>query len=611
MDRRQFIVSLGALAAASAGDTAFAAASKGKRAAAALGGDARLRAALDGAFQDAIANSPEFATALGLDKGKLAPLKSQLTMPTAAERARDLARTRKWHAVIRAIPAASLSETGKRHQALANYMMAQRSEAPTRFGIDSLQRPYRLYQQGGAYFDTPDFINSQHTIKTASDAEAYLSRLAAFAKQIDADSAEQRAQSARGYTAPGWSLDMVAAQIGKLRAPAAGECGLVKSLTGRATAAGIGGDWQRRAEEIVAKQVYPALDRQLDLVRQLRRTTAAGDGAWRLPRGAELYAAALKEATTTNMTPEEVHKTGLDQVAEITAQLDTILRQAGLTSGTVGERLTALNSRPEQLYADTDEGRRELIDDLNKSVAKMIALLPRAFADIPDLPLEIRRVPVDIQDGASNGYYNSPALDGSRPGIYWINLKSVGDWPKYSLPALTFHEGNPGHHLQGSYAQTSGDLPMLLRNSFYSAYGEGWALYAEQVADELGAYSGIERAGYLQSFLFRASRLVIDTGLHHKRWSREQGVDYMVKTTGFARPRAQREVERYCTMMGQACSYKIGHMSWVHARERAEKALGSKFSLPWFHAVLKDGAMPLSMFDTLVDARIRQALAAK
>ena len=208
---------------------------------------------------------------------------------------------------------------------------------------------------------------------------------------------------------------------------------------------------------------------------------------------------------------------------------------------------------------------------------------------------------------SSNGYYNRAALDGSRPAIYFINLKDVGDWPKYSLPALTYHEGNPGHHLQISLAQESTDIPTLRKVGSFSAYSEGWALYAEQLADELGAFEGIERAGYLQSFLFRAARLVVDTGLHSKRWSREKATDYMIATTGFARPRVQREVERYCTQMGQACSYKVGHMAWSRARDEAQKTLGAKFDLKQFHEVLKEGAMPL----TLLQQRIKERAAAQ
>jgi len=237
----------------------------------------------------------------------------------------------------------------------------------------------------------------------------------------------------------------------------------------------------------------------------------------------------------------------------------------------------------------------------------MMGRLPRAFATLPNQPLEIRRVPPEIQDGASNGYYRRASLDGSRPAIYFINLKTTGDWPKYSLPALTFHEGLPGHHLQISLAQTSADLPMLRKISFYSAYGEGWALYAEQLADELGAYQDIERAGYLQSYLFRATRLVVDTGLNSKRWSREKAIDYMVATTGFARPRVQREIERYCASIGQACSYKIGHIAWNRARARAQQILGNKFDLKQFHEVLKDGAMPLTILERRIVERAEAA----
>ncbi len=604
MDRRDFMISGSAAAIALAAEPAWA-----KVKAAAKGPDGSLGALLDEIFEDNIAHSPEYATSLGLDKGKLARLRYQLTPGTAQERRADLARNQRWLKALDRHDPALLSPAGKRNRAQAQYMLTSRSTAAKDFDLDSVQRPYRLFQQGGAYFEVPDFLNSQHTISNANDCEAYLARLSAFARSLDEDTVEQRAQSARGFTAPGWSIDLTLSQMAKLRGPAAGDSGMVASLVDRARTKGVAGDWAARATRIVESQVYPALDQQIALMTQLRATTQAGDGAWRLPQGDAIYAAALMQATTTTMTPDEVHQAGLKQVADISAQLDAILKAAGLAQGSVGERLTQLNVRPDQLYPNTDAGRKDLIDSLNAGVLAMWDKLPRAFAEVPRQPLEIRAVPVEIQDGASNGYYNRASLDGSRPAIYWINLKDVGDWPKYSLPALTYHEGVPGHHLQGSYAQLAGDLPMLLRNNFISAYGEGWALYAEQVADELGAYSGIERAGFLQSFLFRAARLVIDTGLHHKRWSREQATDYTVATTGFARPRCQREVERYCTQIGQAYSYKIGHTSWVAQRRKAEAALGSKFSLHWFHEVLKDGVMPLSMLEARVDERIAERLA--
>jgi uncharacterized protein (DUF885 family) len=600
-DRRAFLATSGATALALGFEpTSWAAAPRQ--------GDAALKAALDAVFQDSILNRPENATSLGLDKGALAVLKTRLDQETAAERRRRLASDRKMLARVKAFDPAQLSDQARLWREQAIYQLEQRIVAPARFDLDSVQRPYRIFQQGGSYFDTPDFLNSQHTIETAADAGAYLARLDAFATKLDQDTAEQRAQARRGFIAPGWSIDLTLLQMNKLRGQQAEGSSLVQSLVKRAAAKGIAGDWQTRAASIVNKRVYPALDRQIALMEALRKQTQPGDGAWRLKNGDEIYAAALQQATTTTMTPDEVHQLGLEQVADITARLDTILRQAGMSGGAVGERLAALNVRPEQLYPDSAAGRKALIDSLNAGVQDMYGRLPRAFSTVPKQPLEIRSVPVEIQDGASNGYYNRASLDGTRPAIYWINLKSVGDWPKYSLPSLTFHEGVPGHHLQGSIAQLSGEVPMLLRNNFISAYGEGWALYAEQLADELGAYDGLERAGYLQSFLFRASRLVIDTGLHSKKWSREQATDYMVRTTGFAQPRSQREVERYCTQIGQACSYKIGHTAWVKNREKAQAALGPRFDLKWFHDVLKDGVMPLSLLEKRIDERIADRL---
>ena len=574
-------------------------------------GDAALNALFDKIFNEQVRAFPTFATSLGLDKGDLAYLKSKLdTRPYRAARAEDLARNRRWLAALKAVPPAGLSPAAALNREIVIYDVGTNITAPARFDLDSVQSPYLISQQDGAYFGIPDFLNTSHTVENAADAEAYLSRLAQFATVLDHETAEQRRQAARGYVAPGWSLDLALGQMRELRSPSADKSTMVDSLVRRTADKGVAGDWQRRAAAIVTQQVYPALDRQIALVKKLRATTPAGDGAWRLPHGEAIYAAALEQATTTRFTPDEVHQLGLAQVAEITAQLDVLLKAAGVTQGTVGERLSALNRDPAQLYPNTDAGRAALIAGLNAGVADMMTRLPRAFASLPSQPLEIRRVPPEIQDGASNGYYRRASLDGSRPAIYFINLKSTGDWPKYTLPSLTYHEGVPGHHLQISLAQTSGDLPMLRKISFYSAYGEGWALYSEQLSDELGGYTGIERAGYLQSFLFRATRLVVDTGLNSKRWSREKAVDYMVATTGFARPRVQREVERYCASIGQACSYKIGHIAWTRARAKAQAILGPKFDLKRFHEVLKDGAMPLTILERRIEERARAEAAA-
>jgi uncharacterized protein (DUF885 family) len=572
-------------------------------------GDAKLNNLFEEIFQERVRNSPELASSLGLDKGPNADLKSKLeTDPVPVQRRKDLARNRSAITRLNAVSPTTLSDAAKLNREVVLYSLQTNTVAPSRWDIDSAQRPYPITQQGGAYFDTPDFLNTSHTIENSADAEAYLSRLHQFATLLDNDTAEQRAQAARGFLAPGWSIDLALGQMRKLRGVDAAKSSMVDSIAKRTAAKGISGDWERRATDIVAEAVYPALDRQMAAMEKLKPTSRPGDGAWRLTNGEAIYAEALHEATTTNFTPSEVHQMGLNQVAEISAEIDKILRGQGHTQGSVGERIAALNKDPKQLYPDSDAGRAELLASLNAGVKDMYGRLPQAFATVPSAPLEIRRVPPEIQDGASNGYYRRASLDGSRPAIYFINLKDMGDWPKFTLPTLSYHEGVPGHHLQISIAQESKDIPTLRKLGFFSAYSEGWALYAEQLADELGVYASdpLGRAGFLQSFLFRAARLVVDTGIHSKRWSREQATDYMVKTTGFARPRSQREVERYCTMMGQACSYKVGHTAWVRARTDAQKTLGPKFDLKQFHEILREGAMPLS----ILERRIRERTAA-
>ncbi len=576
---------------------------------AATGGSNDINATFQTIFDRIVDHSPETATALGLDKGQRTALKSRLDDNSLAGMKDDLDRTLNFLAQLDSFKGKQLSSSDTLNLDCIRYSLEQACIPASKYELSSISRPYRIFQQGGSYFETPDFLSNTHVIATKEDCDAYLSRLSAFARTLDNDSEVQRAFAARGYLAPEWSLDMTLLQLAKLRGQPADSCSLVTSLTSRAKDAGIAGDWGKAAAQIMAQAVYPALDRQIALIQKLKPNTPAGDGLWRVPRGEEIYADALAYSTTTTMTPEEVHQLGLDQVAEITAELNKILDAEGFSKGNIGARLAALNVRPDQLFANTPDGHAALLKILNDDYAAMVEMLPRAFSSLNVPPLEIRAVPAEIQDGASNGYYQPAALDGSRPAIFFINLKETGDWPKYGLPALCYHEGVPGHHLQISVSQASGDMPMLRKTGFLSAYSEGWALYAEQLSDELGAFrTPLDRVGFLQSFLFRAARLVVDTGIHTKRWSREKATNYMVETAGFAQPRSQREVERYCTQPGQACSYKVGHATWVRARKKAEAMLGDKFDLKYFHDVLKDGAMPLAILERRIEERNRAVL---
>jgi uncharacterized protein (DUF885 family) len=605
MLRRQFLqggVAVAAVLAASPG-----------RAQPALGSeDAKLRALLDAFFQEDLDDAPEFATILGLDVDARAGQRSRLGDMSSDGRKRWVAAHHDRLARLATIDAAKLTASGKNDRDVVAYAYTQVVEGGDRFTFGESPAgfsyapysPYVVSQLSGAYQSVPDFLDSQHPVKTAADAEAYLARLEAFPTALDANTAGLQADAARGVLAPDFALDATLGQLTRLRAPSAAASGLAISLSGRASAAGIAGDWNRRAAAIIDGKVYPALDRQIAALKALRPTASADAGIWKIPDGDAYYAGALAFQTTTARTPDEVHQLGLAQVADLSARMDGLLKAQGLTTGTVGERLTALSKRPDQLYPNTDAGRAALIAALNVQTEDMRARMPRAFRTLPKSPVEIVRVPPEIQDGAPNGYATAPTLDGSRPGRFYINLKDTAEWPKFTLPTLTYHEALPGHQWEGAIAMEDKNASILRRVGLgFAAYGEGWGLYAEQLAGELGAYDNdpLGEIGFLQSMQFRAVRMVVDTGMHAWRWSRAKATDYMVETTGMPRARVQREIDRYCIWPGQACSYKIGHTEWVRLREEAKVRAGARFDLKTFHDILRQGGMPLVVLQSVVE----------
>ncbi len=603
--RRSFVQSIGAAALASTVPAAARVSGQTKEGT----GDATLRALLDRIFNDRLTESPEGATALGLDTGKNAALKSQLSGRSAADAARDLARSKRELAAIKAIDPATLGENARLDYDVVTYQLERSIAGREKFTYGSAggrYAPYRLSQLTGAYQDVPDFLDNQHRVKDAVDADAYLARLEAFATVLDQESERQRADAARGVFAPDYVLDTTLKQFASLRDKAAGETGMVTGFKAKLEAAKLPAERVARAEKIVADKVFPALDRQRALITELRGKATHDAGVWRLPDGEAYYTAAAEAATTTRLTGDEIHRIGLEQVAEISARIDAILKAQGITNGTVGARLVALNERPDQLFPNTDPGREALLEALRAQVKAMEKRLPEQFATLPKAPVEVRRVPPAIQAGAPGGYYQAATLDGSRPGIYYINLRDTFDRPKFGLATLSYHEAVPGHHLQVMLSLESQDIPLIRRRGGFSGYSEGWALYTEQLADEMGMYDGdpLGQVGYLQSLLFRATRLVVDSGMHAKRWSREKATDYFIATTGIARGRSQGEIDRYTVWPGQACSYKIGHTVWVELRDEAKAKAGAKWDPRQFHGVLRKGAMPLDVLKRVVRARM-------
>src|SRR6185312_2204361 len=344
--------------------------------------------------------------------------------------------------------------------------------------------------------------------------------------------------------------------------------------------------------------VYPAYRRMIAGQEALKPLATHDAGLWHIKGGDKLYADALKQLTTTDMTPDEIHQYGLSEVARISTEADTILKSVGLKDGTVGERLDRLMKDPRFLYADSDKGRGEMLAHYKELLGHARTLLPKYFAHMPKAELDVQRVPPFSEKGSSGAYYQMPSLDGSRPGVFFANLRNVGETPMWAMPTLAYHEGIPGHHMQIATALEIQGLPLLRRFQFSPAFSEGWALYAEHLASDIGLYKNDPYGdlGRLQAELFRAARLVVDTGMHAKHWSREQAIQYMQSTTGMANSDVTAEVERYVVWPGQACAYKIGMKTILELREDAKARLGAKFDLREFHAVvLENGAMPLAI----------------
>jgi uncharacterized protein (DUF885 family) len=600
MHRRQFLASA-SCATAAAALPSIANAAAGNR-------DADLRAMLDRFFYARLEDSPEQATSLGLDTGDRAHLKAKLDDTSRASEARQFARARQELAALKTVRRDALSDAGKLDYDVVAYSL-DRVIAGERFAFGASAgryAPYVLTQLTGAYRDVPDFLANQHRVQNAADADAYVARVEAFAGAIDAETERQRTDASRDVFAPDYILDTTLKQLAAVRDRAAETTGPAVDFAAKLKAANLPPERAQVVTRIMAERVFPALDRQRALVTELRKRAVHDAGVWRLPDGEAYYAAAASSATTVEMSGDEIHRLGLEQVAEISARIDAILKSQGMTQGSVGERLVALNTRPDQLYPNTDPGREALLEQLRAQVAAMTKRLPEQFAVLPRAPVEVRRVPEAIQAGSPGGYYQSASLDGTRPAIYFINLRDTFDRPKFGLATLSYHEGVPGHHLQVMSALESDDIPLIRRRGFYSGYSEGWALYSEQLADEMGMYEGdpLGQVGYLQSLLFRATRLVVDSGMHAKRWSREKATDTLIGVTGIARGRSQGEIDRYTVWPGQACSYKIGHTVWVRLRDEAKRKAGAKWDPKAFHRVLTLGAMPLTVLEQVARERM-------
>ena len=570
----------------------------------ATGGDKDALAILDSVANNLLNLIPETATSLGIDVGPRAALRSQLADRSAAGQRRIAQQLRTDLARLNAVDTSGLSHSTRTSVEVVRSAYTTSLEGfALPYGDITVggwrNTPYVVIQNVGAYLDIPRFLDSDHSVENASDAEAYLARMQSYARQLDGELGRIQAARGLGMVPPAFLIDKALRQM-NLSAQNAREGGsLVESIERRTK--NIPGDWAGRARKIAVQEIAPALERQIREL-QAERAVATNDaGISARPHGADFYRWALKASTTTTMSPDEVHELGQSELKSLHAQMDTILKEIGYTQGTVGERMKGLAKDPKYKFSDGDKGRAEIMAFIKDRLDWVKAQMPRAFNTVVNPNMEVKRLPPEEEPGAPGAYGGAGSIDGKIPGRFWINLRTTELHSKYSLADLTFHESIPGHIWQGEYTHA---MPLIRQILSFNAYSEGWGLYAEQLADELGAYENdrVGRLGYLQSIAFRACRLVVDTGLHAKNWTRVQGVRFFVDVNGSNPEEVASEVDRYCSWPGQACGYKVGHSEINRQRERAKAALGTKYDLKAFNdTVVRGGNVPLDVLAKNVD----------
>jgi uncharacterized protein (DUF885 family) len=474
---------------------------------------------------------------------------------------------------------------------------------------------YPLNQLFGIQSSLPSFMAAQHRVDGLAGAEAYVARLREIPRVVAEVREGLAKREALGIIPPTFVVEKVSAEMRGFVATAPQQNILYSALAdkiGKAAEPIAEADRERvlaEAEAVIREAVYPAYQQWIDDYAALLPKTTGNHGVWALPDGEALYAHQVRLHTTTDITPDDVHALGLREVARIEVEMDAILRGEGLVEGAIGERVRQIAARPDQLYPDTDEGRAQILADYQAMIDTIDAGLGPYFNVRPSQPMTVERIPVFKEKTSPGAYYQPPALDGSRGGVFYANLRSVGEIPKFGMRTLAYHEGIPGHHFQLAIQQTIEGVPTFRKLLPFTAYSEGWALYSEKLAAEIGFQpTPLDDLGRLQAEMFRAVRLVVDSGLHHRRWTREQAIDYMVEKTGMPQTDVVAEIERYLVMPGQALAYKVGMNTILELREEAKRELGDRFDIKAFHdVVLTRGALPM----TLLQQEVRAWIAAE
>lgn len=584
-----------------------------------------IRHFYDRVFIELAMDDPELVTSLGI------PVlydwsKDELTDVSDAKQWEDFNKLKEDLATLKKYDFEDQSQENQLNTKILAWFIGTQLDGESYFYHD-----YPVNQMFGVQSNLPSFMESSHKIRDNSDIEAYIKRLSLFDAKFDQVLEGLKIREEKGIIPPKFVIQRVLNEmngfIGKKKAdellakgnidPARAnilytnletKITKVEDLTEEEKE-----DYKRQAEEQINTTVFPAYQKLINYFEDLSARATTDDGVWKFPDGEAYYRHELKLNTTTDLSPEEVHQIGLSEVARIQGEMWDILRNEGYadTTKTLGAVIQNLNKEERFLFPNTDEGRKMVLEEYNKILDKINADLDDAFDVRPKSGLEVKRVPEFKEEGSAGAYYEQPAMDGSRGGTFYANLRNVHESVKFGMKTLAYHEGIPGHHFQIAIQGELEGVPIFRTLGLFTAYVEGWALYSEQLAWELGFYENdpFGNLGRLQAEMFRAVRLVVDTGIHYKKWRRKEAIDYMVANTGMTTSEVTTEIERYIVMPGQACAYKIGMIKILELREKAKKTLGDRFDLRKFHnVVLKNGAVPLDILEELIDAYIQDTL---
>ncbi|MDG1120152.1 MAG: DUF885 domain-containing protein [SAR86 cluster bacterium] len=558
-----------------------------------------------------VLDSPEYMTYLGIfdGYGKILGHNKSLSIDSLEESELDYMDNLETLATLKRYDLNDLSDIQKITHKIAIFDTENDIKEFEEFRYHS----YPFNQISGNHLGLVEFMTDTHPIRNVREAEDYIERVELFDESLSANLIWLEEQKKLGIFAPKFVFDHVIRQLYELINYKDDENPLMQIFVKKVSSLGINDDQVNNlASElsaVIKSDVKPGFKLILDYMEENYVSSNVNHGVWSLPNGNEFYALRLRSYTTTNYTAEEIHQIGLNEVARIGNRMKEIFLELGYeVNKPVGKMMNELNENPKFLYEDTPDRKEIVIKDYNKMVKEAEEDVRPYFEKFPKSPVEVRAVPEYSEKTAAGGYYQAPSLDGSRPGVFYANLYDIKQTPKFGMRTLTFHEAVPGHHFQIALNQENEDLTLYRKLGYRtSAYTEGWALYSEQLAVEVGMTKDLyDELGVLQSEMFRANRLVVDTGIHYKKWTREKAMEYMKETTGMSDTEVRVEIERYIVWPAQATSYKMGMLQILELRDRAKNEMGDKFDLKQFHSIVLDqGIVPLFILEDLIDEWIK------